>query len=97
MNHASYCNVYISRPTRCTNSYNESLLIIIRICASSWSTYIHLYADVVTSNKYSTIMSAKQFEFYRCVHLAKFFSPFMCWSCKETYEFNVFNTDSGRY
>ena len=30
MHSASYCNVYISRPTRCTNSYNESLLIIKR-------------------------------------------------------------------
>ena len=28
MHRASYCNVYISRPTRCTNSYNVSLLII---------------------------------------------------------------------
>ena len=35
-------NVYISRQTRCTNSYNESLLIIIRMCASSWSVYIHI-------------------------------------------------------
>ena len=26
MHRASYCNVYISRPTRCTNSYNASLL-----------------------------------------------------------------------
>ena len=30
MHHASCCNVYISRPTRYTNSYNESLLIIKR-------------------------------------------------------------------
>ena len=30
MHRASYCNVYTSRPTRCTNSYNESLLIIKR-------------------------------------------------------------------
>ena len=30
MHRASYCDVYISRPTRCTNSYNESLLIIKR-------------------------------------------------------------------
>ena len=28
MHRASYCNVYVSRPTRCTNSYNESLFII---------------------------------------------------------------------
>ena len=28
MHRASYCNIYISRPTGCTNSYNESLLII---------------------------------------------------------------------
>ena len=28
MHRASYCNVYISRPTRCTNSYNVSLFII---------------------------------------------------------------------
>ena len=28
MHRASYCNVYISRTTRCTNSYNVSLFII---------------------------------------------------------------------
>ena len=24
MHRATYCNVYISKPTRCTNSYNEA-------------------------------------------------------------------------
>ena len=30
MHRASYCSVYISKPTRCTNSYNVSLFIIKR-------------------------------------------------------------------
>ena len=35
MHRTSYCNVYISRPTRCTNYFNEFLLII------SLSTYLY--------------------------------------------------------
>ena len=55
MHRTSYCNVYISRPTRRTNSYNESLLIIkCSACfglfsASSGTTFFFLKLYIAIS------------------------------------------------
>ena len=54
MSRASYCNVYVSRPTRWTNSYNESLLIIKRstcfglFSPSSGATFLKLYRNGIS-------------------------------------------------
>ena len=48
MHRASYCNVYISRPTRCTNSYNVSLFIIkCSTCFARFSPSSIIRSDVL--------------------------------------------------
>ena len=53
MHRASYCNVYIRWPTRCTNSYNEYLLIIKRstcfglLSSSSGATFFEAVSQLV--------------------------------------------------
>ena len=60
MHRASYCNVYISRPTRCANSYNESLLIIKRstcfglLSPSSGATFLELYIAIGISRYHTS-------------------------------------------